>query len=294
MLRSVLSLTIIIAAVYACSDEKSSCPGWKILCKTNQAVRNLCKKTCGICKDEKKEKEEKCGISKVPNVEAVTSANAPPGAWPWVVSLQTTWGYQFCGGSIVSPNLIMTAATCLITRKDTPAKIMVVAGAHDIKEKSEHEQKIIAKSIIRHPAYDYDKRGSHNIALIELSEPLKMNDHVMSVCMPKQYTRPKVGDTCIYLGWGVPHQTSTTKLQQVPLSILKNKRYLGYQYIYGKYQQSDKPSIAYGNPLVCQRADKTWQIDGVSNYRNSYSQYIAFSEVNTILKWLEEKEDKYL
>ena len=94
----------------------------------------------------------------------------------------------------------MTSATCLTTRQDTPAKVMVVAGAHDIKNKEENQQKIIAQRVIRHPGYNYDQRDSHNIALIELSEPLKMSDRVMRVCMPQPYAAPRVGDICVYTG----------------------------------------------------------------------------------------------
>lgn len=41
---------------------------------------------------------------------------APPGKWPWVVSVQTS-SFHFCGGSIVHPWWILSAAHCFIDRR---------------------------------------------------------------------------------------------------------------------------------------------------------------------------------
>lgn len=58
-----------------------------------------------------------CGVPAIKpalnaNQRIVNGENAVPGSWPWQVSLQDTSGFHFCGGSLISPNWVVTAAHC--------------------------------------------------------------------------------------------------------------------------------------------------------------------------------------
>ena len=48
----------------------------------------------------------KCGISKVSQSRIVNGDEAQEGAWPWIVSLQKSSGFHFCGGSILTPTWV--------------------------------------------------------------------------------------------------------------------------------------------------------------------------------------------
>ena len=49
---------------------------------------------------------QQCGVSKVPQSKVVNGVEAKPGAWPWIVSLQTRNGFHYCGGTILSPTWV--------------------------------------------------------------------------------------------------------------------------------------------------------------------------------------------
>lgn len=49
--------------------------------------------------------------------------------YPWVVYLTTSNGFQFCGGTLVAPNKVLTAAHCATVYR--PDEMRVVAGRED-------------------------------------------------------------------------------------------------------------------------------------------------------------------
>lgn len=51
-----------------------------------------------------------CGITPL-NTRIVGGEDAPPGSWPWQVSLQR-FGGHFCGGSLINSEWVMSAAHC--------------------------------------------------------------------------------------------------------------------------------------------------------------------------------------
>jgi secreted trypsin-like serine protease len=108
------------------------------------------------------------------DVRIVGGGLAAPGQFPFAVALvehrvaDASRG-QFCGGSIIAPDAILTAAHCIV---DTRAsEVDVVSGRLRLSDTPAGERVRVTK-IVPHP--DYDTRTLHNdFAVLRLAKPLE-------------------------------------------------------------------------------------------------------------------------
>lgn len=61
--------------------------------------------------------------------QVVGGTRAPIADYPWSVYLAITSGFRYCGGTLVAPNMVVTAAHCTVG--DNPSAVRVVAGRED-------------------------------------------------------------------------------------------------------------------------------------------------------------------
>nr|P00764.1 RecName: Full=Trypsin; Flags: Precursor [Squalus acanthias] len=115
----------------------------------------------------------------------------PKHAAPWTVSLNV--GYHFCGGSLIAPGWVVSAAHCYQRR------IQVRLGEHDISANEGDETYIDSSMVIRHPNYSgYDL--DNDIMLIKLSKPAALNRNVDLISLPTGCAY--AGEMCLISGWG--------------------------------------------------------------------------------------------
>ncbi|CAG7815359.1 unnamed protein product [Allacma fusca] len=138
------------------------------------------------------------------------------GEFPHQVQL-TYNGQHFCGGSIISSILILTAAHCLINKRTD--NIRVFAGKHHRTVFDNTEQSRRVRQMILHERYNTINH-ENDIAIIELESELDFNVYTKSVLVPKD--RRVLNTTAETSGWGsVPElsQHLATTLRKVIVEI---------------------------------------------------------------------------
>ncbi|PIO16305.1 Chymotrypsinogen 2 [Aquarana catesbeiana] len=166
---------------------------------------------------------QSCGIPAISPVvpgisRIVNGVTAIPGSWPWQVSLQTSTGFHFCGGSLINRQWVVTAAHCAVTTSHR-----VVLGAFDLTSKTEPTQ-IRAISKVLNAQYN-TQTYVNDLTLIKLATPVTLNTRVSPVCLAATNDVFIEGQICATTGWGYINATTKTlpaKLQQTGLPIMSN------------------------------------------------------------------------
>ena len=104
-----------------------------------------------------------------------------PHEFPWVVGVRTEFGK--CGGSIITKNLVMTAAHCLFnSKKELNKEISVLMGHSDISSTLIKKERV--ESFLVHPQHG-NKKYYNDVALLRLSKDLEFDNSVQPIGLPK-------------------------------------------------------------------------------------------------------------
>jgi secreted trypsin-like serine protease len=148
----------------------------------------------------------------------VGGSNAVISDYPWQVALMTSSGFQFCGGSVIHPEWILTAAHCL------GGTIYIRAGVTNRTHTTGQDRLVIAQ--YGHPGF-VGSTHVNDIALLKLQTPLNLDGPnvkaipiVTAAHAELGYTQP--GTMARITGWGATSEggssTNILQMAQVPIT----------------------------------------------------------------------------
>ncbi|XP_020501674.1 chymotrypsin-like elastase family member 2A [Labrus bergylta] len=244
-----------------------------------------------------------CGLPTFPPVlsRVVAGEDVRPHSWPWQISLQSdSSGYwrHVCGGSLLSPDWVLTAAHCINDRYNYRVEL----GKHSLTKSEEGSVALTAAKIITHE--DYNILLSRNdIALIKLSSSVTFSDTIMPACIPDEGVVLPHGAPCYVTGWG---RLSTDgppadTLQQALLPVVGHDTCS--QQDWWSVLATDKMVCAGGDgitagcngdsggPLNCQNPDGSWDVHGVVSFGsgqgcNVFQKPTVFTKVGSYINWM--------
>ncbi|XP_054456496.1 plasminogen activator, urokinase a [Anoplopoma fimbria] len=202
---------------------------------------------------------------------------------PWVAALFHQRSGFLCGGSLIAPCWVLTAAHCFSDGEQTKIKhLSVHLGKTAINvTDADKEQHFTVEKLIIHQQYN-DVNYDNDIALLKIKSIngrcAVRSASVRTVCLPPAHTRLPAGFQCSIAGFGMErskmgHYSQLLKQAEVkliPQTDCKRKSYYGdliteNMFCAGSPDWStDACKGDSGGPLVCEASGRTFLFGVVS------------------------------
>lgn len=128
----------------------------------------------------------------------VNGVNALPGEFPFMASLRNRIGSHTCGSTIIHAEWVMTAAHCIFSMN--PDDFSVQYGTNVISQSGRYVAQV--KRVIVHQGYNDNKSFVHDIALLQLVDPIEFSAYVQPATLPDYMEFVEGGVKAQLIGWG--------------------------------------------------------------------------------------------
>ncbi|MEF3128339.1 trypsin-like serine protease [Rhizobium leguminosarum] len=253
---------------------------------------------------------------------------AKKGEWPWQVKILAPDPEQrgrfggHCGGSLIAPRWILTAAHCVTSgrsgKQDLFARdLLIVEGKSRIDKviavDGPDKPGLAVEDVIIHEDFDR-KVFANDIALIKLGEPAKSKPAILASASDDEVEA--AGHPAIVTGWGYTKADHgwddkylPTELQEVELPIVPREdcraayrdssmrmNPIDERNVCAGYAEGGKDACQgdSGGPLVAQRPDKRWIQLGIVSWGAGCAEaehYGVYTRVAAFRDWIAAKTD---
>jgi secreted trypsin-like serine protease len=171
-----------------------------------------------------------CGCSQnevIINSRIVGGEPAASHSWGWAVSLRVRGSSHFCGGTILSPNYILTAAHCIDDPIMSRIDITAAVGTDNLYDSD--GQRIIVSKLYKHPSYNSVTK-ENDIGILKLKKAISFkNKNIAKLCLPStnglpNTDFPSTNSQLVAIGWGTTSSggTESSVLRQVTVQGVSN------------------------------------------------------------------------
>ncbi|XP_020636785.1 chymotrypsin-C [Pogona vitticeps] len=240
----------------------------------------------------------------LPNVSRVVGGeDARPHSWPWQISLQYQSGNRWahtCGGSLIAPNWVLTAAHCISSR----LTYRVVLGKQNLDEEEAGSVAVAVEKTIVHEKWN-SILIINDIALVKLAEAVPFSETIQPACLPPAASILPQDYPCYVTGWGrlFTNGPLADTLQQALLPVVDYSTCSKWNY----WGSSVKETMVCaggdgvksgcngdsGGPLNCQSGN-LWEVHGIVSFGSGLSCNLknkptVFTRVSAYIDWITEK-----
>lgn len=218
---------------YCRNPDKSLMP-WCYVRRARKYVRELCDipkcSTPSMKPLQPMDTELTCGERSLRRMHKIVGGSFTPiESNPWTAAIFHKNSAFLCGGSLISPCWVLTAAHCFLDGEHTDLQhLSVYLGKSAINDTDVKEQSFTVEKLITHHNYN-DSTFNSDIALLKIKSKsgrcAVKSASVRTVCLPPPHTQLPIGYTCSIAGFGKERYSSwhySQYLKQAEVNLISN------------------------------------------------------------------------